>query len=93
MANKKIENKSLNQLKKELREMNAPTVWRTKRSDGTVFLVICYEDREETYELKRSDSYKSIRENDGIEYTRYNAEDMCKGSGGRQIHYQTKEDD
>ena len=90
---KKTEKKSLNQLKGKLRQMNAPTVWRTKRSDGTVFLVICYEDREETYELKRSDSYKSVSESEGYEYDRYKAEEMCKNSGGRQIHYQIKEED
>jgi len=95
MENKKTETKTLNQLKKEIRQMDAPTVWRTKRSDGTVFLVIVYKDREETYELKRSDSFKSIEkeyESEDYKYTRYDSEEMCRNSGGRQIHYQIKED-
>jgi len=91
MDKENLEKKSLHQLKEELRQLNAPTVWRTKRTDGTVFLVIVYQDREETYELKRSDSFKTIREEE-IEYDRYKAEELCKNSGGRQIHYQTKED-
>jgi len=84
--------KTLNQLRKEIRQINAPTVWRYKVSEEKTILVVCYEDREETYELVRSDSYKSIREKNGIDYDRYDAERLCKENSHRQIHYQTKED-
>jgi len=94
MENKTQKPKTLHQLKKELRQMKAPTVFKTKVSENKTILVIVYEDREETYELIRKDSFKSIKEEGEYEsYDRYNAEELCRNSGGRQIHYQTKEED
>ena len=86
--------KTLNQLRKEIRQkMNSPTIWRKKVSNDKTILVIVYGNREETYELVRKDSFKSITDNQGVKYTRYDAEDMCRGSGMKQIHYQTKLED
>ena len=87
--------KSLNQLKKELRQMKAPVIFRTKVGDEKVVLHICYHNREETYELVSKSSYKEIdqeQEQPEGTYTQYDSIELCKGGGGRQIHYQTKED-
>lgn len=80
--------KSLNQLKTELRQMKAPRVFKLVMKEKTI-LNIVYEDREEIYELKRSDSYKSLRKEYDT-WDRYESERMCKENGYREIHY--KED-
>ena len=92
--------KSLNQLKRELRQMKAPVIIKSvvkNHNDKVekVNLYICYHDREETYELVSKSTYKEVdREYEQPEgtYNQYDAIELCKGGGGRQIHYQTKVD-
>jgi len=89
---KKMQEKTLNQLRKKLREKRAPEIFIYNRGD-TKILTVIYENKEETYELIRSDSYKELSKKSGNIYTRYHAKELCKNSGGRQIHYKITEED
>lgn len=86
-----MEEKTLNQLKTQLRQLKAPKVIKSVLEHKTMLDVV-YEDRVEHYELVRSDTYKSIKEEGGYEsYDRYDEERIIKENGGREIHY--KKDD
>lgn len=80
--------------------MRAPVVFKTIVKDHSgnvekVNLHICYHNREEHYELVSKTPYKEIdKEQDQLEgtYNQYDSIELCKGSGGRQIHYKTEEE-
>ena len=50
------------------------------------WLMIVYNDREETYDFARRNSFKEISKEQGSEYTRYDAIRLCK-DGMKEVHF------
>ena len=78
--------KSLYQLKKELREWRSPRVFINKNG----YLTVIYHNKEVLYKMERTTFFKKLEKEYGRKYTTYDSVELCKGSGYREIHYQKK---
>ena len=57
-----------------------------KSSNGR-WLMITYNNREETYDFARSSSYKELSKETGDKYTKYKAIRLCKDSDMKEVHF------
>ena len=57
-----------------------------KANDGK-WLMIVYNNREETYDFARTSSFKELSKEGGDEYTRYDAIRLCKDSSMKEVHF------
>ena len=57
-----------------------------KGTDGK-WLMIVYNNREETYDFARTSSFKELSKETGGGYTRYDAIRLCKDSGMKEVHF------
>ena len=57
-----------------------------KGADGK-WLMIVYNNREETYDFARTNSFKELSKETGGEYTRYDAIRLCKDSSMKEVHF------
>lgn len=66
-----------------------PKVFIYDRGD-TKILTVVYSNRDESYQLLSSTSFKELSEEIGRKYTRYDDEKSLRENRARQIHYSDK---
>ena len=83
--------KTLNQIKKELRQIKAPEIFKMNNGEKT-FLRIVYKNRTDLFEFVSSAKYSDIAKEQESKYDRYDEMELLKRSGYRKIHYKSKGD-